>query len=120
MVVWGRPLRGWAFAPPLKTHHNTGMGMKGDGVRYGRLAFMYRLLFYVLCCTRGTRGGANLVDHLDGGKVSSQKWHGKANTLQESMEALRDVLAALFIETALFERSEFAVSMNAFSRQVIP
>ena len=35
------------------------------------------------------------------------------------MEALRDVLAALFIETALFERSEFAVSMNAFSRQVI-
>jgi hypothetical protein len=57
---------------------------------------------------------------LAGGKVSSQKWHGKANTLQEFMEALRDVLAALFIETALFERSEFAVSMNAFSRQVIP
>ena len=33
VVVWGRPLRGWAFAPPLKTHHNTGMGMKGDAVR---------------------------------------------------------------------------------------
>ena len=81
---------------------------------------MYRCIFEERSCTRGTRGGANLVDHLDGGKVSSQKWHGKANTLQESMEALRDVLAALFIETALFERSEFAVSMNAFSRQVIP
>jgi len=56
---------------------------------------------------------------LAGGKVSSQKWHGKANALQESLEVLRDALAALFIEAALFERSEFAVSMNAFSRQVI-
>ena len=60
-----------------------------------------------------------IVDHLAGGKVSSQNWHGKANTLQEFLEVLRDALAALFIEAALFERSEFAVSMNAFSRQVI-
>ena len=68
---------------------------------------MNRLILQPRSYPRAPRGGANLVDHLAGGKVSSQKWHGKANTLQESMEVLRDVLAALFIETALFERSEF-------------